>query len=88
MDGRVARADAVTTDSLTLEGIDTTDTKRYPAGTGGAAACAASRTGRRFRRSWNRPARAANSSSTTIPSWKTPATNARSRPRAARGRSP
>lgn len=37
LDGRVARADAVTTDSLALEGIDTTDTKRFPAGTGGGS---------------------------------------------------
>lgn len=37
LDGRIARADAVTTDSLALEGIDTTDVKRYPAGTGGGS---------------------------------------------------
>ncbi|APF86965.1 phage tail protein [Ralstonia solanacearum] len=34
LDGRVARADAVTADALALEGIDTTDTDDYPAGTG------------------------------------------------------
>ncbi|API74699.1 phage tail protein [Ralstonia pseudosolanacearum] len=34
LDGRVARADAVTADAFALEGIDTTDTGAYPAGTG------------------------------------------------------
>lgn len=34
LDGRVARADAVTADQLSLEGIDTTDLNRYPAGGG------------------------------------------------------
>ncbi len=34
LDGRVARADAVTVDAFALEGIDTTNTDIYPAGTG------------------------------------------------------
>ncbi|MFV8603865.1 phage tail protein [Ralstonia pseudosolanacearum] len=34
LDGRVARADAVTADAFALDGIDTTDTGTYPAGTG------------------------------------------------------
>lgn len=34
LDGRVVRADAVTADSLALEGIDTSDVTRFPAGNG------------------------------------------------------
>ncbi|MGC5887035.1 phage tail protein [Ralstonia pseudosolanacearum] len=34
LDGRVARADAVTADAFAFEGIDTTDTDVYPIGTG------------------------------------------------------
>lgn len=34
LDGRVARADAVAADQLSLEGIDTSDLNRYPAGGG------------------------------------------------------
>ncbi|AZY50994.1 phage tail protein [Bordetella avium] len=34
LDGRIARVDASAADSLALEGIDTTDTQRYPVGTG------------------------------------------------------
>ncbi|WP_405126763.1 phage tail protein [Ralstonia pseudosolanacearum] len=34
LDGRVARADAVTADAFALEGIDTTNADVYPAGTG------------------------------------------------------
>jgi hypothetical protein len=34
LDGRVARASAVATNDVSLEGIDTTDVTRYPVGTG------------------------------------------------------
>lgn len=34
LDGRIARAGAVATDTVTLEGIDTVNPKRYPSGTG------------------------------------------------------
>jgi hypothetical protein len=34
IDGRVARVSGSTTDSLSLEGLDTTDTTKFPAGTG------------------------------------------------------
>lgn len=38
LEGRVARADTILTDSFALEGIDTTSTTLYPAGAGGGTA--------------------------------------------------